>query len=115
MGYYINLLIVIFVFTYINQSLVFFKLANDLNLMNRWLAFIPFLQNILLLRIINKKDWYFILFLVPVVNVIAYVVFYTKFYEMFDLSFPWIIFSIIIWPIGQISNLYIAFFKKELS
>ncbi|MFD3155448.1 DUF5684 domain-containing protein [Haloimpatiens sp. FM7330] len=109
--YYIILISVVVLGIYFVQAISFYKLSINLKIENTWVAFIPFLQNILLLKIINKTVWYALLFLIPIVNVIAYIVFYVKFYEYFNIDMPWIILCIIVLPIGQIMLLYIAFSK----
>lgn len=45
-------------------------LANKTNTPNAWMAWVPIINMFLLLKIAGKPGWWFILFLVPLVNIV---------------------------------------------
>ena len=55
---------------YVYMALAVQTIATKTNTENAWLAWIPIVNIILLLNIAKKPLWWFILFLVPLVNII---------------------------------------------
>lgn len=55
---------------YIYVSLALQTIATKTNTPNGWLAWIPIANSFLMLSIAKKPMWWFILFLVPIVNIV---------------------------------------------
>ena len=56
---------------YIYISLALQTIANKTNTPNAWLAWIPIANIIVMLSVAKKPLWWFILFLVPLVNIVV--------------------------------------------
>jgi Family of unknown function (DUF5684) len=56
--------------TYVYMALALQTIANKTNTANSWLAWIPIANIFLLLSVAKKPMWWFILFLVPLVNIV---------------------------------------------
>jgi len=59
---------------YIYMSLALQTIANKTGTANAWLAWIPVVNLFLLLSIAKKPLWWFLLFLIPLVNLIFLVI-----------------------------------------
>ena len=95
---------------YIANAFVLYKIANKAKMDNLWLAFIPFLQFILFFHIINRSAWWVLILLVPVIGVVAAIIFYWEFYSAFGISTIWKLLAIVFtFPVGTILLLYLAF------
>jgi hypothetical protein len=94
---------------YVIQAITLFFIAKKANVRNPWVAFIPVLQTIVFLHIINKSGWAILLFLIPFVNIILSIVWVVKFYAAFEVNAGLIVLSIIIPIVGLIMMFLIAF------
>lgn len=56
---------------YIYMALALQTIANKTSTQNAWLAWIPIVNVFLMLEIAKKPAWWFILFLVPLVNIVV--------------------------------------------
>jgi len=59
---------------YIYVSLALQTIANKTNTANAWLAWIPIANIFLMLSVAKKPMWWFLLFLVPLVNIVFAVI-----------------------------------------
>ena len=59
---------------YVYHALALQTIATKTNTENPWFAWIPILNIILMLNIAKKPIWWIILFLIPLVNVVIYVI-----------------------------------------
>jgi hypothetical protein len=59
---------------YVYTSLAYMKIAKKLNHPNSWFAWIPILNIVLHLQLAGMSGWYILLMLVPVANVVVYVI-----------------------------------------
>jgi Family of unknown function (DUF5684) len=59
---------------YIYMALAIQAIANKTNTENSWLAWVPIANLILLLNIAGKPIWWIILCLIPIVNIIIFIV-----------------------------------------
>jgi len=59
---------------YVYISLALFTIANKTRTENAWLAWIPLINILLMLMIAKKPLWWFVLFLIPVVNIVMSVI-----------------------------------------
>lgn len=94
---------------YLIQAITIYKISEKANVANRWLAFIPVLQFVLVLHIIDKSAWLILLGLVPFVNFVFGIYVIARFLQAFDMPIWVIICSIIIPFAYQISLFYLAF------
>ncbi|QRN84639.1 hypothetical protein JR334_06480 [Clostridia bacterium] len=69
---------------YLVNAFTYYKMAQKANVNNAWLAFIPFLQFILFFHMIDRSAWYFLAFLVPILNLVLYFYWTYKLFEVFD-------------------------------
>jgi hypothetical protein len=104
--------LVIGIVFYVIQAIAFFQLGKKANIRNAWVAFIPFVQIIVVLHIIDKSGWNIFLFFIPVVNIILYIIWMVKFYLAFSVNVGLIVLSIIIPNVGLIVQLVMAFSEK---
>jgi hypothetical protein len=56
--------------TWIYFGVCFMMMAKKTATPNGWLAFVPIVNVFLILKIANKPMWWFLLFLIPLVNVV---------------------------------------------
>lgn len=63
-------LLVIFLIVYIYMAICLMKMAHKTNTGNAWMAWIPIANAFLMLMIAKKPLWWFILFLIPFVNIV---------------------------------------------
>jgi hypothetical protein len=66
--------LIIAIATYILMALPLFVLGQKTNQDNAWFAFVPILNLVLLIQIAGKELWWIILFLIPCVNWIVYII-----------------------------------------
>lgn len=66
------LLIMLAIYAFIAYS--FQTIANKTGTPNGWFAWIPILNLVLLLQIAKKPVWWIILFIIPLVNIVIYII-----------------------------------------
>lgn len=66
--------LIIFALIYVYVSLALQTIANKTNTANAWLAWIPIVNIFLMLNIAQKPLWWFILFLIPLVNLVMSII-----------------------------------------
>jgi hypothetical protein len=59
---------------YVYMSLALMTIATKTNTQNGWLAWIPIANLFLMLNIAQKPAWWFILFLIPLVNIVIFII-----------------------------------------
>ncbi|MFT8316389.1 MAG: DUF5684 domain-containing protein [Clostridium sp.] len=104
--------VIIEIINYIIFSIAWCKLCEKANVRNQWLAFAPFLQIIIFLNIIDRSGWYGLLLMIPIVNIVLMIIWIAEFYNSFDINKLWIVLSIVIYPIGCVYMLYMAYSEK---
>lgn len=109
LGYWADLVSIIIILMYLVQAYAFYKLAEKAGVENPWLSFIPILQLILFLHIIDRSAWYVLVCFIPLVNIIAGIIFYIEFYKAFDIDTVLIVFAILFPVVGGILLLYMGF------
>lgn len=73
-GSFFGLFFVGMLVCYVYMALAVQTIAAKTNTENAWLAWIPVVNIILLLNIAKKPIWWFILFLIPLVNIIVAII-----------------------------------------
>ncbi|KPJ89233.1 MAG: hypothetical protein AMS17_02740 [Spirochaetes bacterium DG_61] len=97
---------------YVIQAIAFYQIAKKVNIRNAWVAFVPFVQFIIVLHLIDKSGWNILLLLIPLVNIVLIIIWMVKFYVAFSVSTGLIVLSIIIPIAGLIVQLVIAFSEQ---
>lgn len=109
MSHWVDLFSIILIIMYLVQAYAFYRLAEKAGVENAWLSFIPVLQFVLFFHIIDRSAWFVLLYLIPLVNVIAGIIFYVEFYKAFDIDTVLIVIAIIFPVVGGILLLYMGF------
>jgi hypothetical protein len=94
---------------YVVGAIALFKIGKKANVRKPWVAFIPVLQTIVLLHIIDISGWAIFLTLIPVANIVLAIIWWVKLYLAFSVNAGLIVLSIIIPPAGLVMQLVIAF------
>jgi hypothetical protein len=94
---------------YVVQAVAFFKIAKKANIRNAWVAFIPFVQFIVVLHVIDRSGWNILLLLIPIANIVLLIIWMVKFYVAFSVNTGLIVLSIVIPIAGLVVQLVIAF------
>lgn len=94
---------------YLIQAITIYKISEKANVGNRWLAFIPVLQFVLILHIIDKSALWILLVFIPIVNFVFGIYMIARFLQAFDMPIWVIIVSIIVPPLYLVTLIYIAF------
>ncbi len=98
--------------SYVVSAISLYKIGQKANVRKPWVAFIPVLQFIVYLHVIDKSGWAIFLLLIPIVNFVLAIIWSVKFYLAFSVKTVLIVLSIIIPIIGMIMMLVIAFSDK---
>lgn len=64
---------------YVLQAIALFVIGGKSNIKNRWVAFIPYVQVIVLLHVIDKNGWNIFLLFIPVVNIVLLIIWAVNF------------------------------------
>lgn len=72
MDSFFNLLVFVIFYVYIAYSLQ--VIADKTNTENSWFAWIPILNLYLMCKIADKPGWWLILFLIPIVNIVIFII-----------------------------------------
>jgi hypothetical protein len=94
---------------YVMQAVTLYFIARKANVRNPWVAFIPVLQTIVFLHIIDKSGWAIFLLFIPFVNIVLYIVWLVKFYAAFEVNGGLIALSIIVPIVGLVMMFLLAF------
>jgi hypothetical protein len=94
---------------YVIEAVALYKIGEKANIKNRWVAFIPAVQFIVVLHVIDKSGWLIFLFLVPILNIILAIIWTVKFYLAFKVHVALIVLSIIIPVVNLVMMLVVAF------
>ena len=102
-------MLVVSIGMYLIQAITIYKIAEKANVGNRWLAFIPGLQFILILHIIDMSAFFILIMLVPLVNILFAFYMIARFLQAFEMPM-WVIICSILVPFAyQVALFYIAF------
>jgi hypothetical protein len=58
--------------------------AKKANTKNPWVAFVPVIQIVVLLQLIDKSGWAIFLLLIPIINWILLIIWMVKYFKAFD-------------------------------
>jgi hypothetical protein len=97
---------------YVISAIALFKIGEKANIKNRWVAFVPMVQYIVILHVIDKSGWAIFLFFVPILNIVLAIIWIVKFYLAFKVNVGLIVLSIIIPPVNLVMMLVVAFSEQ---
>jgi hypothetical protein len=95
---------------YICLAFGLFYSAKKANTKNPWVAFIPFVQIVVLLQLIDKSGWSVFLLLIPVVNWILLIIWMVKYFRAFDAGSGFVavtIVTMILIPLAFIADILV--------
>jgi hypothetical protein len=69
---------------YILMAFPLYTMGKKTGSTNAWFAFVPILNTILMLEIAGKELWWFILLLIPCVNIVVFVIVWMGIAEAMD-------------------------------
>jgi len=99
---------------YIFQSVCLSRIAKKTNTENPWLAWIPIANVYLMVKISQKPDWWFLLFFVPLVNIVIGVIIWMEISKRLNKP-DWIGILIIV-PVANFAMMgYLAFSSDDTS
>jgi len=94
---------------YVVQAISLYRIGEKAGVKKTWVAFIPVLQAIVFLHVIDKSGWSIFLILVPGLNVVLGIIWSVKLYAAFSVKPVLIVLSIIIPIVGLVMMLVVAF------
>ena len=94
---------------YVVMAVTLYKTAMKAKVRKPWVAFIPVLQIIVYLHIIDKSGWAVFLLLIPGVNIVLAIIWMVKFFLAFSVSTVLIVLSVIIPIVNIIMRFVVAF------
>jgi hypothetical protein len=74
MGAFFFIFCIFFLMFYVYHALALQTIATKTNTENPWFAWIPILNILLMINIAKKPIWWIILFIIPVVNIVIYII-----------------------------------------
>ncbi|MDP9268216.1 MAG: DUF5684 domain-containing protein [Acidobacteriota bacterium] len=83
-------------------------IANKTNTENAWFAWVPILNLVLLLQIAKKPVWWIILMLIPLVNIVVYILVLIAVCEARGKS-PWLTVALLLPVVNLVALGYLAF------
>lgn len=98
-----------FIVSYLVSTIPMYKLAQKANVSNSWLAFIPILQFVLFLHIIDRSAFFVLVFLIPFAGVFIWMYFQYEFLNRFGVDPVLSIIAVIFNPIYFVLTIYLAF------
>lgn len=96
------------IIAYILLAIGLFFSAKKANTKNPWVAFIPVVQIVVLLQLIDKSGWSIFLLLIPIVNWILLIIWMVKYFKAFDAGSGFVattIITMIIIPLAFIADI----------
>jgi hypothetical protein len=72
------------IIVYVCVAIGLYFSAKKANTKNPWVAFVPVVQAVVLLQLIDKSGWSIFLLLIPVVNWILLIIWMVKYFKAFD-------------------------------
>jgi len=93
---------------YVYVAYCFMTIANKTGTPNSWFAWIPILNLVLILQIAKKPVWWLILLLIPLVNIIIYIITLVGVCEARDKS-PWLTVALLLPVVNLAAMGYLAF------
>jgi len=84
--------------------------AKKANTKNPWVAFIPVIQIVVLLQLIDRSGWSILLLLIPIINWILLIIWMVKYFKAFDAGSGFVavtIITMILVPLSFIADILV--------
>ncbi len=111
LGFFIVWLVLILA-VYVYVAVCLMKIAKKTGTANAWLAWIPILNVFLMLQIARKPLWWFILMLIPIVNIVISIIVWMEIAKAVRKP-EWLGILMIIPMVNLVVPGYLAFSKME--
>jgi hypothetical protein len=95
---------------YICLAIGLYLSAKKANTKNPWVAFIPLVQIVVLLQLIDKSGWSIFLLLIPIVNWILVIIWMVKYFKAFNAGGGFVaitIITMILLPLAFIADILV--------
>jgi hypothetical protein len=95
---------------YVCLAIGLFYSAKKANTKNPWVAFIPIVQIVVLLQLIDKRGWSIFLLLIPVINWILMIIWVVKYFRAFEAGSGFVaiaIITMILLPLSFIADILV--------
>jgi len=95
---------------YICLAIGLYFSAKKANIKNPWVAFIPVVQIVVLLQLIDKSGWSIFMLLIPVINWILMIIWVVKYFKTFDAGNGFVataIITMILLPLAFIASVLV--------
>lgn len=77
---------IVFIISYLINAIPLYFMAKKAKIKNRWVAFIPVVQAVTMLHMIDKSGWNIFLLFIPILNIILGVMWMMKLFQAFGMS-----------------------------
>ncbi len=104
--------LLVFAFFTAVMAIALWKMADRTHEEPRWFAIVPILNLVLMLRIARRPMWWLILFVIPLVNLVALIAVTMALCERFGVNKWWGL-AAVLSPLNLILYLYLAYGTKE--
>lgn len=96
---------------YLYFAICFFKIANNCGEKDSaWWAFVPLVQFFLMLKLARKPLWWFVLFLIPIVNIIPFAIAWANIARRCGKSAAWGVLTLV--PVVSLFTLAVLAMSK---
>ena len=95
---------------YVCMAIGLYFSAKKANTKNPWVAFIPVIQIVVLLQLIDKSGWSIFLLLIPVINWILMIIWIVKYFKAFEAGSGFVaiaIITMILLPLAFIADILV--------
>ncbi len=95
---------------YVCMAIGLYFSAKKANTKNPWVAFIPVIQIVVLLQLIDKSGWSILLLLIPVINWILMIIWVVKYFKAFEAGSGFVaiaIITMILLPLAFIADILV--------
>jgi len=95
---------------YVCMAIGLYFSAKKANTKNPWVAFIPLIQIVVLLQLIDKSGWSIFLLLIPVINWILMIIWVVKYFKAFEAGSGFVaiaIITMILLPLAFIADILV--------
>ena len=95
---------------YVCMAIGLYFSAKKANTKNPWVAFIPLIQIVVLLQLIDKSGWSIFLLLIPVINWILMIIWIVKYFKAFEAGSGFVaiaIITMILLPLAFIADILV--------
>ena len=85
-GQAVALFWVMMIVSYVINAISLYFMAKKANVKYPWVAFVPVVQVVAMLHMIDKSGWHIFLLFIPILNIILSVIWMVKLFQAFGMS-----------------------------